>query len=407
MKKILAVLSFMASAAWAFPTSALEVFSCDPQWGALTQELGGEHVSIYYATNALQDPHQIQAKPSLLAKARAAQLVVCTGAELEIGWMPVVLRHPGNAAVQPGRPGYFAAADYVQKLEAPTALDRAAGDVHAAGNPHIQTDPRNIAKVAAALAQRLAQIDPANAEQYRARYADFSARWNAAIARWEQEAAPLKGVAIVAHHRSWPYLCNWLGLREVAELEPKPGVEPTAAQLQAVLAGAMLLTYTERRWPEVQEALIGVLFVLAACAGLLLLANNPHGGEHLKDLLVGQILWVNMHQLLPVAALSALVRAGGDGGGAIGGRVSRLCEPHHPRAREPVPATAAPPRGGLPAGCIGIWDRARALGLVRLAERGGRGVDARGVRRGGGGLDTVTHHRLKAAGLVTACLSWR
>ena len=236
MKKLLIALSMIAAIAFCTRAGALEVFACEPEWGALLQELGGDRVSIYVATTATQDPHQIQARPSLLAKARRAQLVVCTGAELEIGWMPVVLRQSGNNAVQPGQLGYFEAVDYVVKLEVPTVLDRAAGDVHAAGNPHIQTDPRNIAKVAAALAQRLAQIDPANAEQYRARYADFSARWNAAIARWEQEAAPLKGVAIVAHHRSWPYLCNWLGLREVAELEPKPGVEPTAAHLQEVLA---------------------------------------------------------------------------------------------------------------------------------------------------------------------------
>lgn len=235
MKKILAVLSFMAGAAWAFQASALEVFSCEPQWGALVQELGGEHVSIYNATNALQDPHQIQAKPSLLAKARAAQLVVCTGAELEIGWMPVVLRQSGNAAIQPGKPGYFAAADYVQKLEVPTALDRAAGDVHASGNPHIQTDPRNIARVAAALAQRLAAVDPVNAGYYQTRYQDFSARWQAAMQRWEKQAAPLRGVAVVVHHKAFIYLENWLGLDEVAQLEPKPGVEPTSSHLADVL----------------------------------------------------------------------------------------------------------------------------------------------------------------------------
>jgi len=235
MKKLLIALSVIAAIAFCTRAGALEVLACEPEWSALLQELGGDRVSIYVATTAMQDPHQIQARPSLLAKARRAQLVVCTGAELEIGWLPVVLRQSGNNAVQPGQRGYFEAADYVVKLEVPTVLDRAAGDVHAAGNPHIQTDPRNIAKVAAALAQRLAQVDPANAEQYRTRYADFSARWNAAIARWEQEASPLKGVAIVAHHRSWPYLCKWLGLREVAELEPKPGVEPTAAHLQEVL----------------------------------------------------------------------------------------------------------------------------------------------------------------------------
>ncbi len=102
------------------------------------------------ATSALQDPHQIQAKPSLIARARNADLVVCTGAELEIGWLPVLLQQSGNAKVQPGQPGNFAAADFVRKLDVPAQLDRSQGDVHAAGNPHIQTDPRNIALVAAA-----------------------------------------------------------------------------------------------------------------------------------------------------------------------------------------------------------------------------------------------------------------
>ena len=118
------------------------------------------------ATNALQDPHQIQAKPSLIARARNADLVVCTGAELEIGWLPVLLQQSGNAKVQPGQPGNFAAADFVRKLEVPTQVDRSQGDVHAAGNPHIQTDPRNIALVAAALGARLQQVDPAHAADY-------------------------------------------------------------------------------------------------------------------------------------------------------------------------------------------------------------------------------------------------
>jgi zinc/manganese transport system substrate-binding protein len=215
---------------------ALELFACEPEWGALAQELGGDRVSVYVASNALQDPHHVEAKPSLLAKARRAQLVVCTGAELEVGWMPMVLRQSGNAAVQPDRPGYFEAANYVTKLEVPRALDRAAGDVHAAGNPHIQTDPGNIARVAEALAQRMGEVDAANASFYRGRYDDFAKRWEAAMRNWQQQAAPLKGVSAVAHHRSWPYLYRWLGLKEVAELEPKPGVEPTAAHLEEVLA---------------------------------------------------------------------------------------------------------------------------------------------------------------------------
>jgi zinc/manganese transport system substrate-binding protein len=236
MKNLLKIfLSALTLAFSPFAAAALNVFACEPEWGALTQELGGDRVTVYVATNALQDPHQIQAKPSLLAQARRTSLVVCTGAELEIGWLPIVLRQSGNNAIQPGKPGYFEAANYVQKLEVPTRLDRAEGDVHAAGNPHIQTDPRNIGRVATALAQRLAEIEPAGAAFYQARYRNFAPRWEAAIKRWEQQAAPLKGVTVVVQHKGFPYLEHWLGLREVAALEPKPGVEPTSAHLTEVL----------------------------------------------------------------------------------------------------------------------------------------------------------------------------
>lgn len=236
MKNLISALLTVATLAFAQHAVALDIFACEPEWGALAQELGGDRVSIYVATNALQDPHQIQAKPSLLARARRANLVVCTGSELEIGWLPVVLRQSGNGAVQPDKPGYFEAANYVQKLEVPTRLDRAEGDIHPGGNPHIQTDPHNISRVATALAQRLAEIDPAGASYYQTRYRAFAQRWEAAIRRWEKEAAPLTGITVVAHHKSWIYLYHWLGMREIAELEPKPGVEPTAAHLEEVLA---------------------------------------------------------------------------------------------------------------------------------------------------------------------------
>jgi len=216
--------------------AAVRVFACEPEWGALAQELGGKLVDVAVATNAMQDPHQIQAKPSLIARARNADLVACTGAELEIGWLPVLLQQSGNAKVQPGQPGNFAAADFVRKLEVPTQLDRSQGDVHAAGNPHIQTDPRNIALVATALAARLAQIDPANSAQYAKNEAEFARRWQQAIARWNAQAAPLRGIAVVSQHKAFVYLYDWLGLKEVAVLEPKPGVEPSPSHLQSVLA---------------------------------------------------------------------------------------------------------------------------------------------------------------------------
>jgi zinc/manganese transport system substrate-binding protein len=216
--------------------AALRVLACEPEWGALARELGGELVDVSVATNALQDPHQIQAKPSLIARTRNADLVVCTGAELEVGWLPVLLQQSGNEKVQPGQPGNFSAADFVRKLDVPNRLDRSQGDVHAAGNPHIQTDPRNIARVASALGARLQQVDPQHASQYARLQADFDKRWQQAIARWTAQGASLKGQSVVSQHKAFVYLYDWLGLKEVAVLEPKPGVEPTASHLQEVLS---------------------------------------------------------------------------------------------------------------------------------------------------------------------------
>ena len=233
----LSLLCALPLALLALPASAaLRVLACEPEWGALAQELGGNLVDVAVATTALQDPHQIQARPSLIARARSADLVVCTGAELEIGWLPLLLQQSGNAKVQPGQPGNFAAADSVRKLEIPGQLDRAQGDVHAAGNPHIQTDPRNIGLVAVALATRLQQVDPAHAAEYARRGADFGQRWQQAVARWTSQGAPLKGLPVVSQHKAFVYLYDWLGLKEVAVLEPKPGVEPTASHLQEVQA---------------------------------------------------------------------------------------------------------------------------------------------------------------------------
>lgn len=216
--------------------AALKVFACEPEWGALAGELGGDKVEVAVATTARQDPHYIQARPSLIAKARQADLLVCTGADLEIGWLPLLLRQAGNPAIQPGAAGHFLAAEQVRLLEAPARLDRRDGDIHPFGNPHIHTDPRNVARVAAALSRRLGALDPANAGHYRARHDDFARRWADAIGRWEAQAAPLRGTPVVVLHRSWAYLEQWLGLETLAALEPKPGIPATSAHLARVLA---------------------------------------------------------------------------------------------------------------------------------------------------------------------------
>ncbi|MGD8618947.1 MAG: zinc ABC transporter substrate-binding protein [Gammaproteobacteria bacterium] len=215
--------------------AAIDVFACEPEWAALAEMIGGEAVSVTAATTAQQDPHHIQARPSLIARMRRAELVICTGADLEAGWLPLLLRRAGNPAVQPGRPGYLEAATAVTLLDRPADLDRAAGDVHAQGNPHIQTSPHNIAAVARALQDRLARVDPSHADGYRQRFDDFLQQWHAATRRWEEAAGPLRGMRVAVQHSSWVYLNDWLGLEQVATLEPKPGVPPSTADLENLL----------------------------------------------------------------------------------------------------------------------------------------------------------------------------
>lgn len=213
----------------------LNVFACEPEWAALAQEIGGDKVKTNSATNALQDPHYIQARPSLIAKIRRADLIICSGAQLEIGWLPMLLRKGNNPGVMPGNPGFLEASRYVKRLAVVANADRSQGDVHPQGNPHIQTNPHNIRLVAVAMTERMQQLDADNAKTYQQGLADFSQRWSAAITAWEERGAVLRGKRVIAHHKSWIYLENWLGLVEVATLEPVSGIPPTASHLAGLL----------------------------------------------------------------------------------------------------------------------------------------------------------------------------
>jgi zinc/manganese transport system substrate-binding protein len=212
-------------------TAEVRVFACEPEWAALAAELGGDLVETYSATTALQDPHYIQARPSLIAKLRRADLLVCSGAELEIGWLPALLQKANNRKVMPGSDGYLEASRYVLRLDATGNVDRAQGDIHPQGNPHIQTNPHNITAVAREISRRLGQIDSSNSTIYEENLTRFLEQWRAAIERWESAAGPLSGKRLITHHKSWVYLVEWLGLEEVAYLEPVAGLPPTATHL--------------------------------------------------------------------------------------------------------------------------------------------------------------------------------
>lgn len=222
-------------AAPSFALAKVNVFACEPEWAALAEEIGGDLVGVTSATSAHQDVHHLRAKPSLLAAMRKADLVFCSGASLESGWLPILLKKAGGPDVQPETIGWIMASDFVEKLQVLQKVDRSMGHVHPEGNPHIQLDPHNIKIVAEMLADRLYQIDPDNAVSYSQNYKAFSQKWAEAMKRWQTDKAILKGKKVVVYHNSWAYLLKWLDMDVVASLEPKPGLPPTASHLEEVL----------------------------------------------------------------------------------------------------------------------------------------------------------------------------
>jgi zinc/manganese transport system substrate-binding protein len=231
-KKLILILSllYMAQAVQA----NIRIFACEPEWAALASELGGNKVDIYQATSAFQDPHHIEARPSLIAKMRRADMLVCTGAGLEEGWLPLVIRQSANQKVLPGQPGHFEAAMQIPRLDIPETVDRQHGDVHPQGNPHVHLDPRRLIIIARALTTRLGKVDAAELDYYQQRLTMFEAKWNKAIQRWEQQAEPLKGINVAVYHKDWLYLFDWLKINIAATLEPRPGIAPSAGYLASL-----------------------------------------------------------------------------------------------------------------------------------------------------------------------------
>jgi zinc/manganese transport system substrate-binding protein len=214
----------------------LNVVACEPEWASLVKELGGDKVNVSSTTTAQQDPHHIEARPSLIARMRNADLLVCTGMELEIGWLPLLIQQSGNPRLAVGAPANFEAGRFVTPLEVPTRVDRSEGDVHARRQSAHPPRPAQRRQGRDRARGRLAQVDAANAATYQQRLAAFSSRWSDAMRKWEQQAQPLRGMPVVAHHKNMTYLWSWLGIREVATLQPKPGVEPSGGYLSTLNA---------------------------------------------------------------------------------------------------------------------------------------------------------------------------
>lgn len=234
--KITMATAVIALITMAQPAKAeLNIFACEPEYAALAKELALTDSTIFSATTAHQDPHYVQARPSLIAKMRRADLVICAGAELEAGWLPMLQSKSNNRDVQSTDNGLFYASDHVENLDIPVKVDRSMGDVHSLGNPHVHLDPNRVQLLANALAIKLSKLDPENSPQYQHKLQLFSERWQQAILIWQEQAKPLAGSKVIAYHSTFRYLFDFLNIEQVADLEPKPGMPPTSKHLSSLL----------------------------------------------------------------------------------------------------------------------------------------------------------------------------
>jgi len=212
--------------------AALKVVTTVEGLASIARQVGGDRVEVTSLSRGIQDPHFVDANPTLTVKLRQADLLVDIGLDLEIGWLPPLVNQSRNPAIQPGGPRRLIAASAVPVMEVPTGpVDRSMGDLHPAGNPHFMSDPRRVDAIAGALAAKLAQLDPAGAEAYQTRLAAFRQRLREGEARWQAQLAPEKGQRVIAHHNSLTYFLDWAGLRAAAYLEPKPGIAPPPSHL--------------------------------------------------------------------------------------------------------------------------------------------------------------------------------
>jgi zinc/manganese transport system substrate-binding protein len=230
MKTLRIVLAFLAVALFAGSAQAkqLYVVTSTTDMAALAQEVGGDKIKVESIAKGYQDPHYVEAKPSFLLKLRQADLLIAVGLDLELGWLPPLVTQSGNGRIQPGGGGYLDASQFAEILEKPSgAVSRAMGDVHPQGNPHYWLDPDNGRRVARGIADKLAQMDPADTAYFQQRFADFDKRLTEAEKRWQQQMAPYRGRKVVSYHKSWPNFAKHFGLDVVGYVEPRPGIPPS------------------------------------------------------------------------------------------------------------------------------------------------------------------------------------
>lgn len=266
--------SILALAALALPRLAradLQVVATVPALAAIAREVGGAKVKVESLALPTQDPHFVDAKPSLALALSKADMLIAVGLQLELGWLPTLQVGSRNVKVMFGASGYVEAAQFVTLLEPPQNVDRSHGDVHPGGNPHFWYDPRAVAAIAKGLSTRMIALDGANRAAYEASLAAFLGKLETQRKAWEARIAKRKGAPVIGYHRSWPYLAQWVGLEQVAFLEPKPGIPPNPGHVAQVLgvakARGVKMILQESYYPDATAKLVAekvgakVLFV--------------------------------------------------------------------------------------------------------------------------------------------------
>ena len=234
MKKIL-LLFAITTCAFAAQTK-LNVVATLPDFGSLAREIGGDKVNVTVLAKATEDPHFVDARPSFVVALRNADVLIDGGAELELGWLPPLLQNARNPKIDVGKPGRIQASEGVRLMNVPANVTRAAGDVHALGNPHFTVDPIIAKAIGQHIAQSFSALDPTNAAFYQANYKKFEATINAKLQEWGAAMVPFHGQHVVAYHDSWPYFAHRFGLNIDIFLEPKPGIPPSPSHLTEVIA---------------------------------------------------------------------------------------------------------------------------------------------------------------------------
>jgi zinc/manganese transport system substrate-binding protein len=235
MKRKLLILSVLCASVVA-AQGKLNVVATLPDFGSVAREIGGDKVDVTVMAKPTEDPHFVDARPSFVVQLRTADVLIDGGAELELGWLPPLLQNARNPKIEVGKPGRVQASQGIRLMNVPANVTRAAGDVHALGNPHFMADPIIAKAVAQHIAQSYSAVDPANAAFYDANYQKFEATINAKLQEWGAALVPFKGQNIVAYHDSWPYFAHRFGVNIDIFLEPKPGIPPSPSHLVEVIA---------------------------------------------------------------------------------------------------------------------------------------------------------------------------